>query len=715
MKKTLLTILSILLIAASVFGIFAGVKGVKEVMNVMEYKQDQANSGYYQIQHGDALITDRANYPEPDEEDAENPSMRGGISQLRANQQTYVEGVPEYEAGLVQLEEGKLALAEGQLQLNQGYADYAAGQQQLAEGKKTLDDGEAQYAAALKQYNDGVALIEANTQRYEEGKAQLAQIEPLLPYLNMYQSFRNGALDVLSSLPGGQIGGMLFTNAQAWFVSVVRPIGAQMGLDIPANVTDLPAYINQMVADGKAQMKEYEDGLAMLEAAKPQLEAARQQLDDGHVAYNQGQAALADGAAQLRAGEAQLADGKAQLADGQQQLSEAEVLLGQFEQGEKDLAKGAIQLMSQPAYRSGDVGALPLLSQSTEGKELVPSVAEMLAEDAYFGNSFDAAKFVADYAGLDPEAALEKALNDPHFILWEKDANGNAIILNGTPLLDLDATEKVANAGHEYIEKRQGPKVEGELIGRIITYALLALASVAGLLAGLFGLLSAASISKGKIGAANVCGWIAAILGIAGLVWGIIKGAFGGYGFFALKEPYQIKSTVNSLTDLVDGSYHLPPMLALLCLAVLGVLFVLVAGGVKRAYKRSRATVSTAAYTAAAPVAVPVAEPVVVADPVVKAAPVVAEPVVVAPVAEPVVQVVTPAESAAAAQAAAAAAMAAATPRVVVKTAADWAKEAQAAADEAQALAAAGDYEAAKAAARRAAAAADEAVKAANA
>ena len=214
--------------------------------------------------------------------------------------------------------------------------------------------------------------------------------------------------------------------------------------------------------------------------------------------------------------------------------------------------------------------------------------------------------------------------------------------------------------------------------------------------------MSALSVSKGKLGAAKVCGWIAAIAAIAGTVWGIIKGAFSGYAFFPATDPVPyVVGTNPEAVKYAEDTYHLAPMIALLCLAVLGVLFVLIAGAAKRAYMRSKANVESAAYTAAAPVAVPVAEPVVVTQPT-------AQTVRVAPA-------VTPAESAAAAQAAAAAAMAAATPVVVAKTAADWAKEAQDAADEAQALAAKGDYEAAKVAARRAAAAAEEAVKAANA
>ena len=682
MKKGLLVLLSILLIAASIFGLFAGVKGVKEALNVAEYKADHGNAGLYAILHSDQDITDRDLYPVIDESKPEDPnwntSLRGGVDALRENMNAYLEGVPEYEAGLIQLEDGKLQLAAGQLELNKGYADYAAGQQQLAAGKKTLDDGEAQYAAALEQYNAGVKLIEENTQAYNEGKAQLAQIEPLMPYVNAYVNFRNG---VVNSLPG--FGQQVFYNAQAWFAQIVLPLASSLGLSLPAGVTDLPAAVQTMVAEGKAKLAEYEEGLAMLEEAKPQLEAARAQLDQGHIDYNNGVAQLNDGAAKLADGERQLADGKAQLADGEKQLADGKSQLDLFESSEDALVEGAMLLIEQYSYRDADVGAVAWNATETKGKEVCPSIAKMLSEEKYFGSKFD--------------------INNPEDVLWQKDENGNFIIVNDHKLIDLDAVEKVADAGKDYISVRHTNAVKAEVLSRFVTYGLLALASVFGIIAGLFGLLSAASVSKGKIGTAKVFGWLSTILAVGGTVWGIIKGAFSGYAFFPLTDPvpYQIGTAADAV-KYAEGTYHLPPMIALLCLAVLGVLFVLIAGAVKRAYKRSQANVANAAYTAAAPVAVPVAEPVVVAQPTAQTV----------KVAQPVV---TPAESAAAAQAAAAAAMAAATPRVVVKTAADWAAEAQAAADEAQALAAAGDYEAAKVAARRAAAAAEEAVKAANA
>ena len=77
-----------------------------------------------------------------------------------------------------------------------------------------------------------------------------------MPYVDQYVKFRNGTI---SNLAG-------FSSAQAWFVSVVRPIAASKGLVIPDDVTDLPAYVQQMVADGKAQLKQYEAGLAQLAA-----------------------------------------------------------------------------------------------------------------------------------------------------------------------------------------------------------------------------------------------------------------------------------------------------------------------------------------------------------------------------------------------------------------------------------------------------------------
>ena len=89
----------------------------------------------------------------------------------------------------------------------------------------------------------------------------LEKIEPLMPYLDQYIQFRDGSL---AKLPG-------FDSAQLWFMSVVRPLAKNLGLEIPEDVTDFPAYMQQMVAEGKAKLKEYEDGLKQLQEAEKML------------------------------------------------------------------------------------------------------------------------------------------------------------------------------------------------------------------------------------------------------------------------------------------------------------------------------------------------------------------------------------------------------------------------------------------------------------
>ena len=226
MKRVLLMVFSIILILACIFGLFACVAGVRDVLNINDYK------------HADAAFA-RENLE----------TARAGIAQLKENEETYLTGVGTYTDGLSQY--------------SKGLSDYAAGKATLAAGEKTLAEGYAAYEAGKKKLAEGQATIDANTQAYNEGKEKLAKIEPLLPYLNQYVQFRDGTI---AKLPG-------FDSAQAWFVSVVRPIASKMGLNIPADVTDFPAYVNQMVADGKAQLSVFEQGeLTLADGARALFE-----------------------------------------------------------------------------------------------------------------------------------------------------------------------------------------------------------------------------------------------------------------------------------------------------------------------------------------------------------------------------------------------------------------------------------------------------------
>lgn len=256
MKKLLRAILSLCLIAACIFGLLSVYGGFQDVLNIQDYKTadgDQAKEGI--------------------------EMARDGLAQLMENETTYTEGVATYNDGLVQLADGRRQLAEGEAQ--------------LADGKQQIAD---------------------NTDRYNEGKALLEQIDPIMPYVQQYIQWRDSGL---ASAPG-------FSTFQEWFVSVVAPIISSVGLEIPSDVSDFPGWFNAYVEDGHAQLKEYEDGLV-----------------------------------QIAEGEVQLADGRAQLADGEKQLADGDAQLKVFEDGEAQIADGMNQLIEGMAadtrYRSGEV------------------------------------------------------------------------------------------------------------------------------------------------------------------------------------------------------------------------------------------------------------------------------------------------------------------------------------------------------------------------
>ena len=151
---------------------------------------------------------------------------------------------------------------------------------QARDGIQQLKDNEQTYLDGCYQYLDGKKQIADNTQAYNEGKEKLATIEPLLPVINGYTDLRDSTV---ANLPG-------FDLLQEGVANLVAPLAGEIGLELPEGTTDLPKAIDDMVVDGKAQLKMYEDGLVQLAEAEPQL------------------AMFADGEAQLAAGMLQLQD-----------------------------------------------------------------------------------------------------------------------------------------------------------------------------------------------------------------------------------------------------------------------------------------------------------------------------------------------------------------------------------------------------------------------
>ena len=527
MKRVLLTVCSICLILAGLFGLFTGAVGIKDAKNLQDYKTEDSEMGLEAV---DVLL--------------------GGIEQLRANETTYSEGVSTYEAGLISYSEGKSTLSAG-------YAAYY-------EGKKALEEGKAEYEAGKKTLAEGQAQIDANTDAYNEGKEKLAKIEPLLPYLNQYVQLRDGTI---GKLPG-------FDTAQAWFVSVVRPLASRLGLEIPDDVTDFPAYINQMVADGKAQLKQYEDGLATLEAGKAKLAEAEK--------------TIAAGEAQLAAAEQQLAQGEADLAAGGQSLAEGKAKLAEFENGAAQIAAGIETLLSEEE----NVTSTYYFNEGTSDEIACPSIKSILKE-----------RYGEDWT------------------YWLTDENGEIVVKNGCQYLDLDACEQAAIAAQDYINAYQGdPAITGDTIKRIfycighadgeITYTHLGheitmpcdqcetvirevisrylvsifelAVSVLAIICGIFGIVFSAR-RHGVSG--MVLGWVTAGLGLAALVFGFST-SFTSYIY-----PVALYSG-GERTGYEFSSHAQAP--ALIALTVIAFIFALLAMAAKNAERRKAAAFEAA-------------------------------------------------------------------------------------------------------------------------
>ena len=493
MKRVLLMICSVVLVLACIFGLFACVAGVRDMLNINEYKSADAKYA----------------------RDNMKVAMEG-IEQLKANEETYLNGVGTYTAGL---------------------SEYSAGKQAYNEGAAALEAGRQKVAA-------GQAEIDANTQAYNEGKELLSKIEPLMPYLNQYVQFRDG---YLSELPG-------FSSAQIWFMSVVRPLGAQLGLDIPADVTDFPAYMQQMVAEGKAKLKQYEDGLKALEAGK---------------------AALAQGEKDLAAGANKLAAGAAQLAEGDRQLSV-------FEQGEIALAEGGMALCE---------GEQPCFSYYG-GRQTIKSLPEYLA--AEFGVAVPEDLIVVNdgVAAVNPEA-YETLCNDVLASMYKVDENGNVVEKRGFKMLDLDKYVTLCDLGEQYLVDQEAD-IKSEFYGRMAIYAAAAIASILGIIAGIIGLIAAINGGK-KTGFG--CGVVSAVFAVAALVVGLIT-KFNDYIYTIRVDEAgnYVGETVAKLdfTPVQQYTGNLQ-MTAVIILAAVTVLFVIFAALAKNAAKQKAAAAAAAA------------------------------------------------------------------------------------------------------------------------
>lgn len=466
--KPIRRIMSAILAIISAFALVVSIIGLNQTKQIMDYLNETDTA---------AAIRDIN-------------TLKDGIGQIQDNEDAYFSGAKEYDSGLKDYQDGQVQLVQGRKDLIKGQSDYDTGKKQLADAKKQYADGKAQLddgarqiaqgekdlAEGKKQVADGQKELDANTQAYNEGKEQLAQIEPLMPYVDQYVQFRDGNL---KSLPG-------FDNAQSWFTSVVRPVAKQAGLDIPDDVNDLPGYVQNMVKDGKAQLKQYEDGQKQLEEGKKQVAEGEAQLADAKKQYAEGKAQLDDGARQIAQGEKDLAAGKVQLDQG----------YADYADGQKQLADGAVQLKQGKAD----------LKEFEDGvAQIKAGLQQVLAENPVFSYNKHVLR-----------------VKSPSYI-YGKDCNFEKLGKDGKPVMmhndqtyiDTEKSMDVANATLQYIQDSTDDAT-AEMISKFASYFVLALAALLGLIAGLMGF-------KGR---GSVLATIAAVLGVGDLIYGIITHFF---------------------------------------------------------------------------------------------------------------------------------------------------------------------------------------------
>ncbi len=329
-----------------------------------------------------------------------------GINQLKENEKTYLTGVGTYTSGLSAYAAGQQQLADAAAKLSQGEADYAA-------GKSKLDAGKAQYAA-------GKAQLDANTDAYNQGKQKLAMAEALA-----------GAGEALG-------------------------VGDPLGL-------------NDKITDGKAQLKQYEDG-------QQQLAAAEKQIATGEQSLAQGKQTLTNGYAQYNAGVDKLNQASSQLASGRAKLSV-------FEDGMAQLADGMETLMNTEAIVAHDGVTV-----------VVPGVADRLPDD---------------------------------FSYWALNDDGSIKTVNGCQYLNLDNCMKVCKAGQDFIAD-QGDSVTAELTGRVLLYFASFVVCLLGAIAGIMG--ADAAFAPKRIERTAFLGMACAILAVGANVYGFI-GHYTGYTY----------------------------------------------------------------------------------------------------------------------------------------------------------------------------------------
>ena len=177
--------------------------------------------------------------------------------------------------------------------------------------------------------------------------------------------------------------------------------------------------------------------------------------------------------------------------------------------------------------------------------------------------------------------------------MYKVDENGEVVVKNGFPMLDLDKFDTLFVLAEQYLQDQEAD-IKNEGLVRLGMYVALAVAAILGIIAGIFGIVAAVNGSK-RTG--KTLGLISAIMAVAVLVTGIVT-KFHDYTYTIRVDAAgnYVGETAAKLdfTPIQEytGSLHLTAICVLTGAAILGVIFAFIAS---KAAKDKEAALAAAA------------------------------------------------------------------------------------------------------------------------
>ncbi len=483
MKKIPLRICSGLLVLVCLISlVFAGLnlRGALDCKAYWEEAGAQADESFGLLEDGISRLKENENaylegvdaYEDGLEDyEAGEDALADGAKKLSAGEAAYADGAARLEAGQNEYNAGAAKLEEGKRQYQEGLAQLEAAKAQLEEGKAQLAQGEAELEAGKARLAAGEAELEAHRQEYEEGKAQIAAAEPL------YQAALAGKAEIdnlIAERDRYAAMGPLFQDKVTELNIAIAMAQAAYQADFGG--TSLDGLIAQ-IEEGKAKLAAYEAGMAEVEAGRQEVAAGEAKLEEGRAKVAEGEAQIAEGEAKLAEAKAKLDAGEAELAAARQRLNDGQA---QLDAGAADLAKGYKDYAAgEDALKEGAAALADGLARLGEYEGGEQQVADglnlVIGTDTYYDRAGrPLVRSIADRLGAD-------------FSYWKLDQDGNYVFLNGERHLDLDKAAQVVRAGRDFLADTSDV-VTQELTGRIISLVAIAVACIAGLVAGILGL-----------------------------------------------------------------------------------------------------------------------------------------------------------------------------------------------------------------------------------